>query len=544
VNGLDEPLPPDPPTSFQIGFASSTGDGTNIHESRAVRIETIEPLPLYTLAKTHEGELVAGGTGDFRLSVALRPPPEGGVARAPVTLSDRLPAGVRVADDPSGDGWDCSETVVGSRRVRCTYPVDLDRPVNPGTSLPAVTVPVRIDPDVDGELVNVARLTGSEILEPLRAEDRFTVRRRADLGVLKRARPTQVAAGGLVGFELVVANQGPSDARDVVLDDTLPAGLEAVEANPSDGRCTRTPLRVHCELGTIRADSSKQVLAAARSTGALGTLRNVVEVTSREPDPDASDNRAEATVEVTGEDEVRPPPSLEVSKRAAAPSVRVGEPLRYTVRVTNRGTRTARDIVLTDTNTLPMRVLAVRPSRGSCDRLEAAVVCRLGDLPAGASATVRLDDVILRAGQSENVAGVLAPGAELERRLATASVRVIGGAALRLRKSASRAAAPLGAVVGFRITVRSLGPEPLERIRVCDRLPRQLTLAGGRRGRTACWRLEGLQAGRSHSFRVRAGVVAPGTRVRNVATAVAANAARVRAGRTIRVPMRPPPVTG
>jgi uncharacterized repeat protein (TIGR01451 family) len=406
-------------------------------------------------------------------------------------------------------------------------------------------VPVRIAPDVEGELVNVARLSGSEILEPLRDEDRFAVERSADLSVVKTASPTRVARDGLVGFALVVTNHGPSDAREVVVTDTLPPGLEVVGATASAGDCTTpTPTRVQCELGTIRADSSEQVLIAARSTGTSGLLDNHAQVRSREPDPTPSDNDTRTRIEVTGDGDGEPGPELVVDKSASQRSVRVGQPMRYTVRVTNRGRTTAREVILVDTDTLPVRVLSVRSSRGTCDRLRAVVVlCRLGHLPAGGRATLRLRAAILRAGESENTAGVVAPGG-LDGRQATASVRVVGGAALRLRKTASRTVAPLGAVVGFRMTVRSLGPDPLERLRVCDRLPPQLRLLGDRRGRTACWRLPGLEAGRSRSFRIRARVVTAGTRVRNVATAVAANAQRARARRTIRVPAAPPPVTG
>ena len=51
----------------------------------------------------------------------------------------------------------------------------------------------------------------------------------ADLSIVKTG-PATVVAGGSVSYSLVVANNGPSDAANLSVTDTLPAGVTFVSA--------------------------------------------------------------------------------------------------------------------------------------------------------------------------------------------------------------------------------------------------------------------------------------------------------------------------
>ena len=66
----------------------------------------------------------------------------------------------------------------------------------------------------------------------------------ADLSIVKSG-PATVVAGGSVSYSLVVANNGPSDAANLSVTDTLPAGVTFVSA-------TGDRLDVHATSGTCR----------------------------------------------------------------------------------------------------------------------------------------------------------------------------------------------------------------------------------------------------------------------------------------------------
>ena len=69
--------------------------------------------------------------------------PNAALAEAtPVTIASSLPTGVVVHSTPTGNGWNCSATVIGSSTVSCTYTLTPATALMPGQSLPVLTVPL------------------------------------------------------------------------------------------------------------------------------------------------------------------------------------------------------------------------------------------------------------------------------------------------------------------------------------------------------------------------------------------------------------------
>jgi uncharacterized repeat protein (TIGR01451 family) len=547
---LDAPLSADPPATFEFGFGSSTGQGTNIHEIRTLRVETVEALPRYTLAKSHPATMHAGGRGTFDLRAALAA--DGGVAYAPVTLHDPLPAGMTVAEPPRGDGWDCAATIVGTDTVDCTHAASLEHPIRPGTTLPPLSVTVRLAPDIVDHVVNPAELTGPEIVTPVVAEDPVDVVRFVDVALRKTAFPVRIAAGDPTSFVLVATNNGPGDARDVIVTDQLPPALTVTAAHLAVGSCTQTLTTVRCALGTLAAGASTQITVdVAGPPGAPSqTVRNDAAVQTTDPDTDSSNNRASAPVEIVGLGDPAQPVSaadvhLTVDKHASRPRVRVGTAVDYTINVHNRGATTARDVRFFDTLSLVHAVDRISAAGRPCTRFIGVFTCRLGDLAPGATITVNVRATFLRSGQAINVASVLPGAGPLTDRTGRADVEVLGGAGLRVAKTADRTHVRVGERIHFRIAVRSLGPDPAVGVRVCDPLPRVLRLVSApgstRRGRLVCWRTPSIAARRTRTFALTAQAIAPSSAARNVVVARAVNARPVRAERRVTVRPVPPP---
>jgi len=115
----------------------------------------------------------------------------------------------------------------------------------------------------------------------------------AELGVTKSDEPDPVLAGEELRYTVVVTNNGPSDAAGVVVTDTLPTGVTFSYFWPEVVPCTEEEGIVTCELGTIPAgESTTMGIAVQVSPTTVGTLTNMVQVSSQTPDPDMENNTA------------------------------------------------------------------------------------------------------------------------------------------------------------------------------------------------------------------------------------------------------------
>ena len=135
-----------------------------------------------------------------------------------------------------------------------------------------------------------------------------------DLAVVKTADQATFTVGTEATYTLVVSNKGPSTATDVVVTDTLPAGLSLVSIDePSGWTCSGTaPIR--CTTPSLDAGESATItLTVLVGADAVDQVTNVVEVDSEEPDANPADNRDEVTnpvTEVLGVVETPPAPAV------------------------------------------------------------------------------------------------------------------------------------------------------------------------------------------------------------------------------------------
>ena len=159
VTIMNEPEPPNPPPTFKFGFAASTGGANNIHELNSTVINTILPVPRLVIAKTSTEPFVVGGTGTFTLTPSTESGSDVGPEVQPVTVTDALPAGT-LNGTPTGSGWDCSAS--SGKSVRCTYPASESAPIQPGTTLPPITVPVAFGPNESGIFTNTAEVSSED----------------------------------------------------------------------------------------------------------------------------------------------------------------------------------------------------------------------------------------------------------------------------------------------------------------------------------------------------------------------------------------------
>jgi uncharacterized repeat protein (TIGR01451 family) len=109
----------------------------------------------------------------------------------------------------------------------------------------------------------------------------------ADVSITKTTPTTSATTGTIVTYTITVSNAGPSPATNVIVTDTLPAGLQFVSATPTQGTCNAaSPLT--CNLGTIGDDASASISLQARVIATSGSVANTASVSSTEGGGDAA----------------------------------------------------------------------------------------------------------------------------------------------------------------------------------------------------------------------------------------------------------------
>jgi uncharacterized repeat protein (TIGR01451 family) len=386
---------------------------------------------------------------------------------------------------------------------------------------------------------------------------RCNVGSESDLKLTKDASSAQVASGGQVMYTLVVENLGPSDDDHVKVTDPLAAGLSLVSAKPSQGSCSTTGGKVSCDLGTLEAGGSAQILVTANVTAAGSTdcaassITNTGSVTGDSFDRNLANNKDSATICVTP----GPPPhfDLVVDKTANHTTITGGKTVTYTIVVTNKGPDAAPGVALHDTLNDPVTVVSVKTTQGSCGK-SIPMSCSLGTIPAGGKVTITVVARPKTAGCNQiNAASATGAGVDADPANNLDTAKICVKVDLRLTKVADRTTVDAGGRIHYTIKVTNPSKVTVKDARVCDTLPSGLayvsskpkaTLSKGRQ----CWTIVVLGPQKSKTFKltVRALAGASGTKVNRV-TATGDGVRAKRASRTVHVlgkAVGPAPVTG
>ncbi|RMF51195.1 MAG: DUF11 domain-containing protein, partial [Anaerolineae bacterium] len=169
---------------------------------------------------------------------------------------------------------------------------------------------------------------------------------------------------------------------------------------------------------------------------------------------------------------------LALRKAGSPDQVSVGEPLTYTLTVTNNGASQATGVQLFDTLPAGMNLQDALASWGACTEAAGTVVCDLASLDAGASVTVTLVVVPSSVGVFSNTAYVTAyePDSNTADNSATAATTVKGGgtADLVVTKTDSPDPAYLGTIT-YTIRLENQGPDNALSPVLTDTLPAGMT---------------------------------------------------------------------
>ena len=312
----------------------------------------------------------------------------------------------------------------------------------------------------------------------------------ANLALTKADSLDPVSVGSAFTYTMTATNNGPVDATNVTLVDTLPADVDWQSATPSQGSCVHSgePLggTVTCTLGTIANAANATVDIDVVAPNTTGVISNSATVSADETDPDTSDNTA--TEETTVID---PAANLSVTQAENLDPAGVNLPFVYTVTVTNSGPADATLVTLVDTLGPAVTFQTAVPSQGLCAEAGGIVTCDLGDLDNGSIATIDITVIAPATPQTVTSTAVVSaaePDSDLSDNTWAEDTEVIDPPPADVELTITDGPDPVveGAPLTYTLTINNLGPGPATLVQLTDALPAGVTFVSATPSQGSC----------------------------------------------------------
>lgn len=251
-----------------------------------------------------------------------------------------------------------------------------------------ITIIVDVPPSATGTLTNTAQVTGNET-ETNAANNTDTettaLTSEVNVSITKSDSVDPVTAGESLTYTLTVSNSGPSDATGVAVSDTLPGDLTFTTGSATQGTVSHSAGVVDITVGTLTPGQSETItIVGTVASSATAALSNVATVTSNGTETDSADNTATEPTDVIQSTD------LQITKTDSIDPVLAGDPLTYTLTVTNAGPSDATGVTVTDTLPTEVSFNSATASQGTTSNVGNTVTGNLGSLVAGASATMTI----------------------------------------------------------------------------------------------------------------------------------------------------------
>ncbi len=361
----------------------SVDGGVSVNENETTPVVVVDPATAYLeLNKTASQTVAPSGS---QMVYTLEIVNNGPATSFDTVVSDTLPLGISFSSSvPAPDvsaaplyQWNIGDLAAGaSTTIDITVDVEATAPL--GLLLDNCATALG-DDTPGGGAPSATYLAEGCVVLPASGP--------ADVEISKSDLADPVIMTSDFSYELTVNSLGPGLATNVVVVDTLPAGISYVS---DTGGCVEAPAgTLTCALGDMAAGSSTtfqvsvNVTTSAATAGTLQTgpcdgsedLCNLAVVSAAPLDPDGGNNSDDEPTNVL------PMADVQIGKVDPPEPIPAGTAMTYTLRVRNNGTSDADNVVVTDT--LDAWTAYLSDDSGCVQAPAGTVTCSLGTMTAG-----------------------------------------------------------------------------------------------------------------------------------------------------------------
>jgi len=494
------------------GAPTTDGDSDN-NTNNAIDFGLFSEYDLTINKTTSAVEAAAGSTITY--SVTLRndgPGPAEGV-----TVVDNIPDGLQILSVTSSVGTDAitipasAQDAIGANPDDIT--INVGNLVTSASNQRTITIVARVLPDTVGtgtplSITNTATISGlgtetGELSNS--ASSTLPVTRNASLSITKTGLPAAVQIGNNITYTITLRNDGPATARNVVISDTLPAGLNLVSVTSTAGTATPTQgvgsdpdsflvtvPSVDVDSPTVNTDVVVTVIAQVLAGFSGSTITNTVNGDSDDSQPVSDDatNTVQRVIDLVVNKTIATNPPSTTSPATAPP----GSTFTYTIIARNDGPNDATTVRVTDNLPDGIRVISATSSdptdtitipSSAQDNTPANpddILVNIGSLAVGAGAqtTITIVGVVLpgTTGNFTNVATITATDTTLNfedpstlgnntSSIAATAPRTVD---LTIDKVGPNAAIA-GNTITYTMTATNNGPSDAIGVQVADNIP-------------------------------------------------------------------------
>lgn len=457
-----------------VAVNSSPGSDVSISATRTPNPVAQGSNVNYTLTPRFNGGLAPGSTGTQT-----------------ITVTSVLDAGLTyVPGSATGSGWSCSNS---GQTLTCTRP----GPYTGGNFTNMPSIGFQATANTAGVLNNNFSIAIPETDPDLNNNSgtiAVTSSNEADLSIQKLSSLNPVVPGQNFNYTLRVRNNGllaVAAGQTITVTDNIPAGITLTAAPSGNGwSCSGAgagPVTVTCtRSGPLSANTNAPDITLPVQITSAGATTNTASVALNGAGPvdtNTANNTSSVGVTASGTQA-----NLAITKTASG-TVNAGQPLTYTLNVTNNGPDPSTNVTVTDAlssliNTGGLQ--SITTTQGTCtpsaprNGTSQNVSCNLGTLNNGANATITITVLpnIAVTGNRTNTATVTSPDIgdpDRSNNTATATSTVTAVVDLAAAKSATPSPVPAGAPLTYVATITNNGPSSAQNVAMADTLPTNAT---------------------------------------------------------------------
>ncbi len=442
---------------------------------------TITAAADLAIAKTGTATVAQGGAVNYTITVTNLGPSNVTGAQ----IADTVPAAI------TGVSWTCvsAGTAACGTASGSGNAISLLGNINAGAGN-SLTITVSGTSSTVGSFTNTATVappvgTTDPVTGNNSASQPTTITPSGSLSIAKTG-TTTAAQGATVTYTIVATNNGPSDVVDAPIADTVPAAITGVTwtctatgtANCDTASGTGNAIALTADIAGAAGNNVTITVTGTATT--VGTVTNTATITPPLgfTDTNLADNTSSQPTTIT------PAADLVITKTGTATAAQ-GEPVSYTITVTNLGPSNVTGAQIADT--VPAAITGVTwacatAGTAACGTASGSgnAISLLGNINAGAgnSLTITVSGTATSVGSFTNTATVAPPAGTTDpvtgNNSASQPTTITPSADLAITKTGTATVAQGGAVT-YSITVTNNGPSNVTGATIADTIPAAIT---------------------------------------------------------------------